>query len=75
MGQIMGHSNPMIFARHFRLAMAVMVSLLISAPSRVMADDSIGDFFSTLRPPQIKLPHIDIVPFWTDDLKRARCLC
>ena len=25
-----------------------------------------------LRPPEIKLPHIDIVPFWTNDFKRAR---
>ncbi len=35
-------------------------------------DDPIGDFFSMLRPPEIKLPHIEIPSFWTDDLKRAR---
>ena len=32
----------------------------------------IGDFIEMLRPPEIKLPRIDIVPFWTDDFKRAR---
>lgn len=35
-------------------------------------DDPIGDFFSMLRPPEIRLPHIEIPSFWTDDLKRAR---
>jgi uncharacterized protein len=68
----MGNIKPMIFTRHFGLALVVLMSFLISVPSRLMADDSVGDFFSTFRPPEIKFPHIDIVPFWTDDLKRAR---
>lgn len=45
---------------------------IIISPAYAGDDDPIGDFFSMLRPPEIKLPHIDIVPFWTNDLKRAR---
>ena len=52
----------------------IVMSMIPSLATLAHADDggSVGDFFSTLRPPEIKLPHIDIVPFWTDDLKRAR---
>ena len=58
--------------RIFFVIISLLMMLSVTAP--VQADDggSVGDFFSTLRPPEIKLPHIDIVPFWTDDLKRAR---
>ena len=44
----------------------------IQSQAQTHDDDPVGDFFSTFKPPQIKLPTIDIVPFWTDDLKRAR---
>ena len=58
--------------RIFFVIISLLMMLSVAAPA--LADDggSVGDFFSTLRPPEIKLPHIDIVPFWTDDLKRAR---
>ncbi len=62
----------MIVARSICYTIVVIVGLFMTTPTRLMADDSVGDFFSTLRPPQIKLPQIDIVPFWTNDLKRAR---
>jgi uncharacterized protein len=68
----MGKFNPMTVVRTVFMAMAMLVVLSFSVPSRAMADDSVGDFFSTLRPPEIKFPKIEIVPFWTDDLKRAR---
>jgi uncharacterized protein len=41
----------------------------------IAADDEelLGGFFSYLpSAPQIKLPHIDLVPFWTDDLKAGK---
>jgi uncharacterized protein len=62
----------MMFLRYFIIIISTLMMSNLSAPAQ--ADDSgpVGDFFSTLRPPEIKLPHIDIVPFWTDDLKRAR---
>ena len=68
----MGVSDPMKMPRIFFVIISLLLMLSVDAP--VQADDggSVGDFFSTLRPPEIKLPHIDIVPFWTDDLKRAR---
>ena len=68
----MGVSDPMKMPRIFFVIISLLMMLSVTAP--VQADDggSVGDFFSTLRPPEIKLPHIDIVPFWTDDLKRAR---
>ncbi len=68
----MGVSDPMKMPRIFFVIISLLLMLSVTAP--VQADDggSVGDFFSTLRPPEIKLPHIDIVPFWTDDLKRAR---
>jgi uncharacterized protein len=68
----MEQSTPMMTVRYFRLVLAVIAGCFVIAPAPVMADDSVGDFFSTLRPPEIKFPKIDIVPFWTDDLKRAR---
>ena len=68
----MGNLQPMMVVRSVFMAMAMLVVLLVSVPSRAMAEDSVGDFFSTLRPPQLKFPKIEIVPFWTDDLKRAR---
>jgi uncharacterized protein len=68
----MGVSAPMNIARNFLIIISILMMFHFAAPAQ--ADDSspVGDFFSTLRAPEIKLPHIDIVPFWTDDLKRAR---
>ena len=62
----------MIFTRYFSVIIAVLLLSGFAAPARADDGGSVGDFFSTLRAPEIKLPHIDIVPFWTDDLKRAR---
>ena len=60
-----GLTSPLVF---------ILALLFCITASPVQADnnDPIGDFFSMLRPPEIKLPQINIVPFWTDDLKRAR---
>ncbi len=68
----MGVPAPMNFARYFSVIIAVLMLSGFAAPARADDGGSVGDFFSTLRAPEIKLPHIDIVPFWTDDLKRAR---
>jgi uncharacterized protein len=62
----------MTVVRTVFMTTAMSVVLSCSVPSRAMADDTVGDFFSTLRAPEIKFPKIEIVPFWTDDLKRAR---
>jgi uncharacterized protein len=35
-------------------------------------EDRTGFFSFLPAPPELRLPHIDIVPFWTDDLKRAK---
>jgi uncharacterized protein len=67
-----GVSGPMNTARYFGVLIALLMMSNFSAPARADDGGSVGDFFSTLRAPEIKLPHIDIVPFWTDDLKRAR---
>ena len=52
--------------------LVLVMCLSFASPLQAGDDDPIGDFFSMIRPPQIKLPHIDIPSFWTDDLKRAR---
>jgi uncharacterized protein len=57
------------------LQCALALSLLfISGPA--IAEDSdnpLAGFFSFLpAPPHIDLPHLDLTPFWTDDLKTAR---
>jgi hypothetical protein len=46
--------------------------LIVCAPIARAADES-ADFFS-YRPslPELKLPDIDLIPFWTDDLKKAK---
>ncbi len=62
----------MNFARYFYVFIAVLILSNFASPAQADDAGSVGDFFSTLRPPKIELPHIDIVPFWTDDLKRAR---
>ncbi len=54
------------------LAFALLALMVVAEPAQAGDNDPVGDFFSMFRPPEIRLPHIDIVPFWTDDLKRAR---
>lgn len=66
-----------MFELKFRKALALFmpalfICMLLASPLKAASDDPIGDFFSMLRPPELKLPNIDITPFWTDDLKRAR---
>jgi uncharacterized protein len=63
------------FAPYFKLFLRILLALsLFVIP--VAADDEgevQGGFFSYLpSAPKIKLPHIDIVPFWTDDLKAGK---
>jgi uncharacterized protein len=52
------------------------ISLLLALmvlPSYAADEDVGGGFFSYLPAvPKIELPNIDIVPFWTDDLKRGK---
>lgn len=55
----------------FRI-LSLIFLLSVGSPAQAGDGDPVGDFFSMLRPPEIKLPHIDIVPFWTNDFKRAR---
>ena len=54
---------------------ALALSFLCVAPSAFAedSDNPITGFFSFLpAPPHINLPHLDLTPFWTDDLKTAR---
>ena len=67
----MGWLRPMNFIRFF-LIITILIFSSFAARAQTDSSDPVGDFFSMLRPPDIQLPHIDIVPFWTDDLKRAR---
>lgn len=56
--------------------LAILVSCISSCPPLVFAqaaDESRTGFFSFLPAPRdLKLPSIDIVPFWTDDLKKGK---
>jgi TPR repeat protein len=55
------------------LVMCVMLGLLSSNANAGDGEDSKGGFFSYLPAvPKLKLPNIDIVPFWTDDLKKGK---
>ncbi|NJM30742.1 MAG: sel1 repeat family protein [Rhizobiales bacterium] len=51
---------------------AVLAFLTVCAPI-AQAEEEGADFFS-YRPslPELRLPDIDLVPFWTDDLKKAK---
>jgi uncharacterized protein len=61
-------------AQLVRGAMVVLFVFGLAASSFAQSqEDSGGGFFSYLpAAPELKLPHIDIVPFWTDDLKVAK---
>jgi uncharacterized protein len=63
-------------ARILRLAMVLVCSIWFGGFSAYAADDNPEDrtgFFSFLpAPSELKFPKIEIVPFWTDDLKRAK---
>ena len=51
---------------------ALLVFLVLAAGARAADDDSHLDFYSYLPPvPDLRLPDINI-PFWTDDLKKAK---
>lgn len=58
-----------------RTALAVLIFSLMLAPATAADDDTKGplaDFYSYLpAPPELKIPEINI-PFWTDDLKKAK---
>lgn len=56
-----------------RLAMAATAILLMTAPVRAADDDGpLAEFYSYLpAAPDLSLPDINI-PFWTDDLKKAK---
>lgn len=58
----------------FLRVVAVFSALLFAGYStQAVADDSEGGFFSYFpAPPKIRLPNIDLVPFWTDDFKAAK---
>lgn len=70
-GRLRVSVSPIIFVLRM---MAVFVALLIAGPStQALADNSEGGFFSYFpAPPKLRMPSIDIVPFWTDDLKAAK---
>jgi uncharacterized protein len=65
-----------IFSIFNRLAMVfVMIGIIaFSGPVSAQADNEAdGGFFSYFpAPPKIRLPKINIVPFWTDDFKTAK---
>jgi uncharacterized protein len=44
----------------------------VSAAEDIPSEDERSGFFRYLPAPDIKLPSLDIIPFWTDDLKKAR---
>jgi uncharacterized protein len=63
------------FVPYLKHILAFIFALLLAyAPAQ--ADDGVemqGSFFSYLpSAPKITLPHLDIVPFWTDDLKAGK---
>jgi uncharacterized protein len=60
-----------LYIRFFlQIVSAVCISTAVMAQSE---DDNKGGFFSYLpAPPTLKLPSMDIVPFWTDDLKKGK---
>ncbi len=55
--------------------MLLVLAALCLSVTFAAADDTDGEgagFFHYLPAPDIKLPKFDIIPFWTDDLKKAR---
>ncbi len=54
------------------LLLAVVLVSPASAQQESIPDGSSGFFRYLPAVPEVKLPKIDLVPFWTDDLKKAR---
>lgn len=64
-----------IFIKVLQTIAICIAFLMISSPSSFAQsnDEPQAGFFSFLpRPPELKLPSIDITPFWTDDLKTGK---
>jgi uncharacterized protein len=61
-------------ARHITLCLAALLCLAAGASAQQVPEpeDDKGFFQYFPAPPKIKLPSLDIIPFWTDDLKKAR---
>ncbi|MGE0007691.1 MAG: tetratricopeptide repeat protein [Parvibaculaceae bacterium] len=63
-------------ARGVIATVAVIAASLASFPDSARADDDgdwTSDFYSYLpAAPDIKAPDLDFIPFWTDDLKKAK---
>ena len=52
---------------------ALLAAVMLGLTPVARADDSGAGFFSYLPAmPKLNLPNLDIIPFWTDDLKRAK---
>ncbi len=70
-GRLQVGATPIILALR---VLAVLFAMLFAGPStHALADDSEGGFFSYFpAPPKLRMPSIDIVPFWTDDFKAAK---
>ena len=54
------------------LAVAMLVGTGMARAQDVPEESNRSFFFRYLPAPDIKLPSLDIIPFWTDDLKKAR---
>jgi hypothetical protein len=64
----------MLLSRHTRNAViALLAVLLLGLAPAARAEDGDTGFFSYLpAAPKLNLPSLDIIPFWTDDLKKAK---
>jgi hypothetical protein len=64
----------MLLSRHTRNAViALLAVLLLGLTPAARAEDDDTGFFSYLpAAPKLNLPGLDIIPFWTDDLKKAK---
>ena len=63
-----------LFSRHARGAIIALLAMVMLGLTPVAhAEDNGAGFFSYLPAlPKLNLPNLDIIPFWTDDLKRAK---
>jgi hypothetical protein len=61
-------------ARLTRLALAAAVAVWFCVPALAQEDEERSTDFHSYVPkmPEIKLPKLDFIPFWTSDLKKAR---
>ncbi|HEX7107916.1 MAG TPA: tetratricopeptide repeat protein, partial [Aestuariivirga sp.] len=64
----------MSLSRHARNAVIALLAVLLLGLSPVAhAEEDEAGFFSYLpAAPRLNLPDLDITPFWTDDLKKAK---